>query len=246
MVAAVAVASAVRGALRGAAEGDGPEAESSGAGARREPAPAAEHPQDEREGERPGAQEEAAAGPASPQGHTPAYGAVCVKGRRPAMEDRVTMKLGLLGCEGCEEGGPLHFFAVYDGHGGKECATLCSQRLHGHLAEELRGLGLGRLGLGLCAPCHLAGVDLGAGGGAAAAGPKDVVVVLEFHDQLENVLDLFGGSGSTLIGCEQTDRNAFLMELDELYCDVIVKRWEAFTGKQAKRIAAKQSPATQA
>jgi len=167
MAAAVAVASAVRGALRGAAEGDGPEAESSGAGARREPAPAAEHPQDEREGERPGAQEEAAAGPASPQGHTPAYGAVCVKGRRPAMEDRVTMKLGLLGCEGCEEGGPLHFFAVYDGHGGKECATLCSQRLHGHLAEELRGLGLGRLGLGLCAPCHLAGVDLGAGGGAA-------------------------------------------------------------------------------
>ncbi len=62
----------------------------------------------------------------------------------------------------------------------------------------------------------------------------------------ENVLDLFGGSGSTLIGCEQTDRNAFLMELDELYCDVIVKRWEAFTGKKAKRIAAKQSPATQA
>lgn len=51
----------------------------------------------------------------------------------------------------------------------------------------------------------------------------------------ENVLDLFGGSGSTLIACEQTERKAFLMELDELYCDVIVERWERFTGKKAKR-----------
>ncbi len=49
----------------------------------------------------------------------------------------------------------------------------------------------------------------------------------------ENVLDLFGGSGSTLIACETTGRNAFLMEIDELYCDVIVKRWEQFTGKKA-------------
>lgn len=56
----------------------------------------------------------------------------------------------------------------------------------------------------------------------------------------ENVLDLFGGSGSTLIGCEQTDRNAFLMELDPPYCDVIVERWEKFTGKKAERISAKQ------
>ena len=54
----------------------------------------------------------------------------------------------------------------------------------------------------------------------------------------ENVLDLFGGSGSTLIGCEQTGRKAYLMELDTLYCDVIVKRWEEFTGGQAKRISA--------
>ncbi|MCA9119250.1 MAG: ParB N-terminal domain-containing protein [Planctomycetaceae bacterium] len=52
----------------------------------------------------------------------------------------------------------------------------------------------------------------------------------------ENVLDLFGGSGSTLIGCEQTGRNAFLMELDPPYCDVIVERWEKFTGKKAKRV----------
>jgi len=44
----------------------------------------------------------------------------------------------------------------------------------------------------------------------------------------KNVLDLFGGSGSTLIGCEQTGRHAFLMELDELYCDVIRRRWAEF------------------
>ena len=49
----------------------------------------------------------------------------------------------------------------------------------------------------------------------------------------DNVLDLFGGSGSTLIACEQTGRKAFLMELDVLYCDVIVERWEKFTGKKA-------------
>ena len=51
----------------------------------------------------------------------------------------------------------------------------------------------------------------------------------------ENVLDLFGGSGSTLIAAEQTGRKAFLMELDPLYCDVIVKRWERFTGQTARR-----------
>jgi len=41
----------------------------------------------------------------------------------------------------------------------------------------------------------------------------------------ENILDLFGGSGSSLIACESTERKAFVMELDTLYCDVIVKRW---------------------
>ncbi len=53
------------------------------------------------------------------------------------------------------------------------------------------------------------------------------------HIKLTNVLDLFGGSGSTLIGAEQTGRKAFVMELDPKYCDVIVKRWEDFTGKKA-------------
>lgn len=51
----------------------------------------------------------------------------------------------------------------------------------------------------------------------------------------ENVLDLFGGSGSTLIAAEQTGRQAFMMELDALYSDVIVQRWENFTGKKAQR-----------
>ena len=49
----------------------------------------------------------------------------------------------------------------------------------------------------------------------------------------ENVLDLFGGSGSTLIGAEQTGRKAFLMEMDRPYCDVIVDRFQRFSGKPA-------------
>jgi DNA modification methylase len=53
----------------------------------------------------------------------------------------------------------------------------------------------------------------------------------------ENVLDLFGGSGSTLIAAEQTGRKALLMELDPLYCDVIVQRFERFTGQKAKRLS---------
>ncbi|MFW6159307.1 MAG: DNA modification methylase, partial [Planctomycetota bacterium] len=52
----------------------------------------------------------------------------------------------------------------------------------------------------------------------------------------QNVLDLFAGSGSTLIGAEQTGRRAYLMELDPLYCDVIVQRYEEFTGQKAERV----------
>ena len=47
------------------------------------------------------------------------------------------------------------------------------------------------------------------------------------------VLDLFGGSGTTLIACEKTNRKCFMMELAPNYCDVIIKRWQKFTGKQA-------------
>lgn len=50
----------------------------------------------------------------------------------------------------------------------------------------------------------------------------------------ENVLDLFGGSGSTIMACEQTGRAGFSMELDEAYCDVIVDRWQRTTGGVAK------------
>lgn len=49
----------------------------------------------------------------------------------------------------------------------------------------------------------------------------------------DSVLDMFGGSGSTLIACEQTGRNCYMMELDPRYCDVIIKRWENFTGEKA-------------
>jgi len=49
----------------------------------------------------------------------------------------------------------------------------------------------------------------------------------------EIVLDVFGGSGSTLIACEQLNRICYMMELDPKYCDVIIKRWEALTGKKA-------------
>lgn len=59
----------------------------------------------------------------------------------------------------------------------------------------------------------------------------------------ENVLDLFGGSGSTLIAAEQTGRKAFLMELDPLYADVIVQRFETFTGKKAKRASIQKAVA---
>ena len=54
----------------------------------------------------------------------------------------------------------------------------------------------------------------------------------------ENVLDLFGGSGSTLIAAEKTGRRALVMEIDPLYCDVIVRRWEEFTGRKAERTSA--------
>lgn len=48
-----------------------------------------------------------------------------------------------------------------------------------------------------------------------------------------NVYDSFGGSGSTMISCEKNQRNCYMMELDPKYCDVIIKRWQDFTGKQA-------------
>lgn len=52
----------------------------------------------------------------------------------------------------------------------------------------------------------------------------------------EIVLDLFGGSGSTLIACEQLNRRCYIMEYDPHYCDVIIDRWQKFTGETAERL----------
>lgn len=52
----------------------------------------------------------------------------------------------------------------------------------------------------------------------------------------DNILDLFGGSGSTLIACEQLNRKCYMMELDSHYIDVIIQRWENFTGKKAIKL----------
>jgi DNA modification methylase len=55
----------------------------------------------------------------------------------------------------------------------------------------------------------------------------------DYFRTVKTVLDLFGGSGSTLIACEKTGRQCYMMEFEPYYCDVIVKRWENFTGKKA-------------
>jgi DNA modification methylase len=52
----------------------------------------------------------------------------------------------------------------------------------------------------------------------------------------KSILDLFGGSGSTLIACEKTKRKCFMMELDPHYVDVIIARWEKYTGQKAELI----------
>jgi DNA modification methylase len=51
------------------------------------------------------------------------------------------------------------------------------------------------------------------------------------------ILDLFGGSGSTLISAEQSKRKAYLCEIDPIFCEVIIKRFEAFVGKKAVKLA---------
>lgn len=50
------------------------------------------------------------------------------------------------------------------------------------------------------------------------------------------ILDTFGGSGTTMIAAEQLNRTSYLMELDPHYCDVIIARWEKFTGQKAIKI----------
>ena len=61
-------------------------------------------------------------------------------------------------------------------------------------------------------------------------------LILNSSQKGENVLDLFGGSGTTMMACEQLGRRAFLMELDPRYCDAIIKRYEQNTGKKAVKL----------
>lgn len=64
--------------------------------------------------------------------------------------------------------------------------------------------------------------------------PLQVIMFsIDYLGAVNSVLDLFGGSGSTLIACEQTDRVCYMMELDPKYCDVIIARWEKLTGETA-------------
>ena len=60
--------------------------------------------------------------------------------------------------------------------------------------------------------------------------------ILSSSRENENVLDLFGGSGSTLIACEQLNRNCYMMEIEPKYCQTIINRWEDFTGQKAQKI----------
>jgi len=58
----------------------------------------------------------------------------------------------------------------------------------------------------------------------------------KFSKRGQNIIDLFGGSGSTLIACEQLNRKCFMMEIDPKYTDVIIERWEKFTGLKAQKL----------
>lgn len=61
-------------------------------------------------------------------------------------------------------------------------------------------------------------------------------ILTDFTNENDNVMDLFGGSGSTLIACEQLNRSCFMMEYEPAYIDVIIDRWEQYTGETAKKI----------
>lgn len=66
--------------------------------------------------------------------------------------------------------------------------------------------------------------------------PKPISLCSRFVERGNIILDLFGGSGSTLIACEQTNRKCYMMEIDPYYCQVIIDRWEKFTGKEAIKL----------
>ena len=60
-----------------------------------------------------------------------------------------------------------------------------------------------------------------------------ISMAINDNPKAKNIYDSFGGSGSTLMACEQTGRNAYIMELDPKYVDVIINRWEQYTGEEA-------------
>jgi DNA modification methylase len=60
--------------------------------------------------------------------------------------------------------------------------------------------------------------------------------ITKYSEEGKNVVDLFVGSGSTLIACEQTNRKCYMLELDPHYCQVIIDRWEKYTNKEAKKL----------
>lgn len=60
-----------------------------------------------------------------------------------------------------------------------------------------------------------------------------VDIIEQWGNRCNNIVDLYGGSGSTLIACEQLNRNCYMMELDPKYIDVIIERWEQYTGEKA-------------
>jgi len=61
-------------------------------------------------------------------------------------------------------------------------------------------------------------------------------ILRDYSKQGDIILDLFGGSGSTLIACEQTGRICDMMEIDPIYVYIIISRWKKFTGEKAKKI----------
>lgn len=63
------------------------------------------------------------------------------------------------------------------------------------------------------------------------------LIIKDFSKENDCILDCFGGSGSTLMACEQTNRSCYMIEYEAAYIDVIIKRWEDFTGKKAELIS---------
>lgn len=61
-------------------------------------------------------------------------------------------------------------------------------------------------------------------------------ILKDFSNENNSILDAFGGSGSTLIACEQINRKCYCMEYEPKYVDVIIERWENYTGKKAVKI----------